>query len=509
MQLWKPVQKFARSDIGMLVLLALVSVLLHTLTNGRYGFHRDELASLDDGRNLAWGYVAYPPLTPLLARTAFTLFGPSLIGLRFAATLALSFVIILTGLMARELGGKRFAQITAAIAAALAPVALFHASVLMYSSFDYLWWVLTAYFVVRLLKSENPRWWLAIGASIGLGLMTKYTMAFLAAGVLIGILFTGARRHLRSPWFWGGIAVCFLVFLPNLIWQTHHNFATLEFLKSIHARDVGLGRADGFLHRQLWSDTAVMSVPLWLAGLYYLFFVPGGKRYRMLGWMFVVPCAALLLARGRDYYLAPAYPMLIASGAVWLERWMHAGSPGRETWVRETTWQSLLINGVMVIALVLRLPSPASGWWNFCDRLNGGNFSEEFGWQEMTETIAGIRDSLPAADRAQLGILAGDAGEAGALNLYGPAYGLPRANSGSNSHWLRGYGDPPPQTVIAVGFSRDFYLAQSFESCTLAGHLANRYAIRNAAVGDYTDVFVCRNLRQPWPEFWKTFRWFG
>ena len=502
-------QKIAQSEISSLLLLAALSILLHTLTNGRYGFHRDELASLDDGRNLAWGYVAYPPLTPFLARIAFTLFGPSLIGMRFSATLALSAVIVLTGLMARELGGSRFAQITGAVAAAISPVALFHASVLMYTSFDYLWWVLTAYLVIRLLKSDDPRWCLAIGAAIGTGLMTKYTMAFLAVGVLAGILFTSARRHLRSPWFWCGVAVCILIFLPNLVWQIHHDFATLQFLKSIHARDVGLGRADGFLYKQLWSNTAVMSVPVWLAGLYFLFFAPAGKRYRMLGWMFVVPFLALFLARGREYYLAPAYPMLIAAGAVWIEQWMHAGSPARQASVRATTWQSLLINGAIVILMVLRIASPASAWWNFSDNLNGGNFSEEFGWKEMTATVAEIRDSLPAADRAQLGILAGDAGEAGALNLYGPAYGLPRATSGSNSHWLRGYGDPPPQTVIAVGFSPDFFIAQSFESCTVAGHLTNRYGIRNAAIGDYTDVFVCRNLLQRWPEFWRTFRWFS
>ncbi len=501
--------RIARSEIGSLLLLAALSIILHTLTNGRYGFHRDELASLDDGRHLAWGYVAYPPLTPLLARIAFSLFGPSLIGMRLSATLALSTVIVLTGLMARELGGRRFAQFFAAVAAAISPVALFHGSVLMYTSFDYLWWVLTAYLVVRLLKSEDSRWWIAIGVVIGAGLMTKYTMAFFAAGVLIGVLCTGARRHLRSPWFWCGIAVCVLIFLPNLIWQIHHDFATLQFLKSIHARDVGLGRTDGFVHKQFWSNTAVMSVPLWLAGLYFLFFTAAGKRYRMLGWMFVVPFLALFLARGREYYLAPAYPMLIAAGAVWIEHWMHAGSPARQAWVHATTWQSLLINGVIVILIVLRIPSPASAWWNFSDNLNGGNFSEEFGWKEMTGTVAAIRDSLPIADRAQLGILAGDAGEAGALNLYGPAYGLPRATSGSNSQWLRGYDNPPPQTVIAVGFSPDFFIAQSFESCTLAGHLTNPYGIRNAAIGDYTGVFVCRNLRQPWPEFWKQFRWFS
>jgi len=504
-----PWQRIIRNDLTPLILLALASILLHTLTNGRYGFHRDELASLDDGRHLAWGYVAYPPLTPLVARVAFELFGTSLLGFRLSATLALGIVIVLTGLIARDLGGTRFAQLVAAVAAAISPVALFHASVVMYTSFDYLWWVLTACLVVRLLRSEDARWWLAIGAAIAAGLMTKYTMAFLAAGVLAGVFFTRARRYLRCLWFWAGIALCVFLVLPNFLWQLHHNFATLEFLKSIHARDVGLGRADGFLHKQLWSNTAVMSVPLWLAGLYYFFFVPEGKRYRALGWMFLVPFLLLLFANGREYYIAPAYPMLIAAGAVFVEQWAAARSVAHQEWLKSTARHALAINGVMVMLVVLRFPSPGTGWWRFCDQLNGNNFSEEVGWQEMVASIATVRDSLSAEDRSRLSILAGDAGEAGAVNLYGSAYGLPRAISGSNSHWLRGYGDPPPQTVITVGSPRDLYLERFFESCVLAGHLSNRYGITNAAVGNYTDLFVCRNLRQPWPEFWKDFHWFG
>ena len=172
-----------------------------------------------------------------------------------------------------------------------------------------------------------------------------------------------------------------------------------------------------------------MSVPLWLAGLYYLFFVPMGKRYRMLGWMFVVPFLTLFLSREDANTISLlAYPMLIAAGAVWIEHWA-ASSPNRMAWLHSTTWHALAINGIIVALVVLRIPSPGSGWWRFSDTLNGGNFSEEFGWQEMTATVAQIRDSLSATDRAQLGILAGDAGEAGALNLYGPAYGLPRASA--------------------------------------------------------------------------------
>ncbi|MGD0457678.1 MAG: glycosyltransferase family 39 protein [Terriglobia bacterium] len=500
-------QKIASSDSGILVLLALFSILLHTLTNGQYGFHRDELARLDDARYLAWGYVVYPPVTPFIARLALTFFGPSLVALRFFAALAQGIAMVLTGLMAGELGGKRLAQLVAAIAAAIAPVAFASGALFQYVSFDYLWWVLTAYLMIRLLKSEDPRWWLGIGAAIGAGMMTKYTMAFLVAGIVGGVLLTAARRYLRSPWLWCGVALSILIFLPNLIWQIHHSFVSLEFLKSIHARDVRVGHTDGFLLGQLWKSSNVVTVPLWLAGLYYFFAVPAGKRYRLIGWMFVIPLAAFFFAKGRDYYPAPAYPMLLAAGAVWGEQWAGTLSPARARRVRATTWRAFAISGALVAVVVLPIAPLGSRWWIVANKLND-NFNEEIGWPAMAETVAHIRDSLPREDRARLGILAGDAGEAGAINLYGSAYGLPRAISGSNSHWFRGYGDPPPQTVIAVGLSRGV-LDWAFESCESTGHLTNRYGIKNSAIGDNTDVFACRRLRQPWPEFWKQFRWFG
>ena len=156
-------------DFGILVLLALAVVLLHTLTNGQYGFHRDELLTFSNARHLDWGYVVYPPMTPFLARVELELFGTSLRGFRFFAAVSQGLVLFLTGLAARELGGKRQAQLLAALATAIAGPSLVAGWFLGYTSFDYLWWVLVAYFVIRLLKSDDPRWWVAIGAAIGLG----------------------------------------------------------------------------------------------------------------------------------------------------------------------------------------------------------------------------------------------------------------------------------------------------------------------------------------------------
>ena len=501
-------RKLASSDLAVLVLLATAGVLLHTVTNGQYGFHHDELATLDDARSLAWGYVAYPPLTPFLARIAFILFGPSLIALRFFAAVALGLVLVLTGLMARHLGGGRQAQIVAALAAAIGGVAFSGGTLFMYVSFDYLWWVAAAYFMVRLLASDDPRWCLAVGAAIGLGMLTKYTMIFLAVGIAAGFLFTPARRYLRSPWLWCGIALAFVIFLPNFLWQIRHHLVSLDFLKSIHARDIRIGRTDTFVLDQFWIATNPPTVPLWLAGLFYLFATQDGKRYRPIGWMFIIPFVLFVIGRGRGYYMAPAYPMLLAAGAVWGERWVASLSSRRALVIRRTTWMALAIGALVDAAIVLPIAPPGSLLWRFADKAHGGDFNEEIGWPELVQTIASIRDSLPVEERSRLGILAGDSGQAGAINLYGgPALRLPRAICGMNSHWLRGYGDPPPETVIVVGMSREF-VQSAFEFCQIAGHVSNRFGIENSAIRD-TDIFVCHSLRQPWPLFWQGFQYYG
>ena len=193
----------------------------------------------------------------------------------------------------------------AALAAAIGGVAFSAGTLFQYVSFDYLCWVAAAHFMVRLLTSDDPRWYLAVGIAIGLGMLTKYTMMFLVVGIAAGFLFTPARRYLRSPWLWCGIALAFVIFLPNCIWQIRHHFVSLNFLKSIHARDIRVGRTDTFVLDQFWTATNPPTVPLWLAGLFYLFATQDGKRYRPIGWMFIVSFALFVIGRGRGYYMDP------------------------------------------------------------------------------------------------------------------------------------------------------------------------------------------------------------
>jgi 4-amino-4-deoxy-L-arabinose transferase-like glycosyltransferase len=358
------------SDVAILVYMALGTVLLHALTGGRYGFQRDELATLDDARHLAWGYVAYPPVTPFFGRLSLLLFGTSLAGFRFFAALAEAAAVVLTGLMARELGGNRGAQLVAAAAAI--PFCIGGGALMQYVSFDYLCWVLTAYFVLRLLKSDDPRWWIAIGSAIGLGMLSKYTMGVFVAGLTAGVLLTNARRYLASKWLWLGIAASIVIFLPNLIWQAQHGFISLDFLRQIHERDVRIGRARYFLPEQL--EFTLLGFPLWLAGLYYYLFSPAGRRFRALGWMYLVPLLLLVIAKGRGYYLAAAYPMLYAAGAVRLEQWL--GSRRRPSLARAMVWTALVADMAVAAAIMLPIEPVNSTWWNLAVKLNE-DFREE------------------------------------------------------------------------------------------------------------------------------------
>jgi len=491
------------SDLALLIYLGLATIIVHLIAGGYYGFHRDELATLDDARHLAWGYVAYPPITPVFARLALTLFGTSLVGFRFFASLAQAAAVVLTGLMARELGGRRGAHLVAAAAAV--PFCLAAGALMQYVSFDCLYWVLTAYFVVHLLTSDDPRWWVAIGAGIGIGMMTKYTMGFFALGIVVGVLLTPTRRHLRSKWLWIGVALSVLLPAPNLIWQAQHHFISLDFLREIHARDVRIGRTKDFLPDQL--KMTLLAFPLWIAGLYFCLISSAGRRLRMLGWMYVVPLVLFVIAKGRGYYLAAAYPMLYAAGAVWGEQWLKSVTQLWRGTMRALAWTALVADVVLVGVIAMPAAPVNSSRWKFAAR-NNGDLLEELGWPELTETVAQIRDSLPAPDQVRVGILAGNYGEAGAINLYGPKYGLPPAISGINSFWERGYGDPPPEVLIVLGISRRF-LDRNFSSCEVAGHTPNPYNIKNEETRDHPDIYVCRGLRQSWPEFWKNFRYYG
>ena len=493
----------SRIDNAMVFGIAAAVSLVHLLTNSRYGFHRDELQTLSDALHLDWGFVAYPPFTPFVQRISLGIFGPSLVGLRLFSVIAQAAAVVMTGFMTRELGGGRLAQVTATLAVALSPLPLFEGTEFQYTTFDYLWWVLIAFFVIRLLRTEDSRWFLAIGATVGVGLMTKYTMCFYGAGIAGGLMLTRARRFLTSGWFFCGGALAVAICLPNLVWQARHGFISLHFLQHIHARDVSQGRANGWVQDQFRICANLAAAPLWIAGLVCFF---RDQRYRMLGWMYVIPLLLFVVGKGRGYYLGAAYPMLIAMGAAAGERWIASLSPRRRLLVESAFFTGLLAYGLLLGAMIIPLAS--QGALKEFALKNNGDLREEIGWNELVKTVADIRDSLPVEQRKSARVLVGNYGEQGAIEILGSAYHLAPPLSGTNSAWLRGYPIPPPSTLIVVGWSRKG-ADETFDSCRLAGHNKNPYGVENEESRDHPDIFVCGAPRKSWDEFWKEYQNFG
>jgi hypothetical protein len=491
------------TDTVVLLGIAACVALLHLLTNNRYGFHRDELQFLSDARHLDWGFVAFPPFTPFIQRIGLAFFGLSMVGLRLFAVLAQAAVIVMAGLMTKKFGGARLAQCTAALAVAFSPVPLFEGTEFQYTSFDLLWWTLIAYFTVCLLKSENPRWWLAIGIAIGLGLETKYAIAFYIAGIFAGLIFTRARRFLKTGWFWAGVALAFLIFLPNLMWLARHDWVSYHFLQHIHARDVGEGRAKGFLSGQFLICANLAAAPIWFAGIIGFLL---NRRYRMLAWMYLVPFALFWIARGRNYYIAGAYPMLFAMGAVVVERWLRTLPQwGRRT-VETVYFAAFAFVSAYICAVIL--PLATSGPLKNFALSHSYDLREEIGWNDLVRTVSQIRDSLPPDEQAHLGITTANYGEFGAIDILGRAYGLPEPIGTTNSEWLWGYPSTPPTTIIVLGLG-PARANSIFTGCRLAGHNSNSEGVRNEESVDHPDIFVCGPPRLSWPQLWKNHQDFG
>ena len=299
--------------------IALAKLVFHIYINNRYGYFRDELGYMACGDRLQWGYVDQPPMVPFLVHFSRTLLGDSLRSIRFFPALASSFLIVQTAVLARELGGRRYAVILSAVCALVAPQYLSNGSLLGTNCLEPNFWMGCAYFVILAIKRGNPRYWLWFGVCAGLGLENKYSIAIFGLGIVVGLLLTEHRRFLLDQWIWIGGVAAFLIFLPNVLWNIHNHWPFAELMHNIRAdgRDVVLGPFDYFFQQMLLVN--VLAAPIWLVGLFVLLFSARLKPYRVLGWCYLACYAFFFFAHGKNYYLAPVYPMLLAAGAVVIE----------------------------------------------------------------------------------------------------------------------------------------------------------------------------------------------
>ncbi len=500
--------KWIESDQAIAFCFAVSACLIHFLLNGRYGYFRDELYYAACGQHLAWGYVDQAPLIAVIARVSRGLFGDSLHALRFFPALAAGAKILLTGWIVHELGGRRYAQILAATAMLVCPIYLTMDNFLSMNAFEPVFWMLCAAISLRIVRTGHQRLWLLFGLVAGLGILNKHSMLVFGFAFFLALLATRQRSLLREPLIWAGAAVSFLIFLPNLIWEINNHWPTIEILKNVDRNKNAHISWLAFIVQQAFL-VHPLAAPICLAGLWYFLRSRQGAPYRFLGWTYVFILAQFLILRGRIYYLAPAYPMLFAAGAVAIEAWI--GEAGRQ-WIKKAILVPLVMGGMVAAPLALPiLPiNAAAAYARFWDvervqveREPSGKlpqmYADMMGWRHQVRVVAGVFRSLPVAERSQVAILAKNYGQAGAIDYFGPAAGLPRAISGHNNYYLWGPRQYDGQVVIAVGMPIGD-LKPIFGQIDLAATIVNGYAIPEE---NNLPVYICRRpkmtLRQAWP----------
>ncbi len=494
--------------VGVLIALCAAKLLLHLFTSVRhYGYFRDELYYLDLARHLDWGYVDCAPLIAVYAKVAL-LMGGSLAALRILPALAGAALIALTILIARELGGNRYAQFLAGLCILLCPSILVTDSLLTMNAFEPLYWMGCILVIARILRTEDSRLWIWFGVLAGLGLENKHSTLFFGFAVAVALLLTHHRREFAKPWIWIAFAIAIALFLPNVIWEAHRHFPTIEDLENVRreGKNVVLGPL-AFVKQQIIVMDPILLL-VWFPGLIWLL---RDRRWRVLGLTFAVFFVTMEISHGKDYYVFPMYPMLFAAGAVLIAGWL----ANRAAWTRAAV--------VAVIVLATAPLIPMATWMLPPERLLAYQtaigfkpakqevhmesllmqpIADQFGWPEMVRQVADIYKSLSPDERAQTGIWAGNYGEAGAVNLFGPQYGLPTAYSRHQNHW---YWGPPPQVyrnLIVIRWS----LEDVKDSCT--SYQAFDHYDRFGMGEENSPVYLCRgvkfNIQKIW---WHSHHW--
>jgi hypothetical protein len=499
------------SGPAIVLYIAGAKLLLHLLTAGRYGIFRDEMYYLACSQHLAWGYVDHPPMAVFIAWFARHVFGESPLGLRLPPALAGAALVWMTGKLAREMGGGRFAQALAALSVLVVPIYAILDHWLTMNAFEPLLWMACVWCVLRSINTGNDRYWLWFGLLAGVAFETKYAIAFLLAGILAGVLLTPERRILKSRYLWLGVLACALISLPNLLWQVRNHFPFLELIHNVRMsnRDVVRGPL-AFIGDQAMIMQPIL-FPLWIGGLLWLLLARDGRRYRVLAWAFLVVVTLFIVLHGKNYYVTPVYPMMFAAGAAGFEQITSSrrrlGMSARAGYVA-----LIVITGALLAPLFCPILSPEhfvryQKWIGLqpptAENQNNGPlpqyFADEFGWEDMVRQVARVYHGLPADEQARTAIFSNGWGEAAAVDFYGPKYGLPRAISRHNNYWLWGPGNYTGEIVIVLRSSGRGD-REHFASVEDMGMVQHPYSRRD----EWFHIWLCRgpkfNLQQVWPQ---------
>jgi hypothetical protein len=509
-------QSFWRNGMAAAAGTAAASFVVHFYFNNRYDYFRDEFDYIICGSHPAWGYVDQPPLLPILVRICRAIFGDSLRSIRLIPAVSNAALIVLTGMIARELGGKRFAVLLSALTVLVAGIYLSGGNLLTSNCcLEGLLWTGCIYCAILAAKRNEPRYWVWFGLIAGIGLQEKYSILVLGFGIVIGLLLTGQRRFLFNKWIWIGGVTAFLIFLPNLIWNIQNHFPFVQLMRNIkaEARDVVLSPWQYFAQQALLLNP--LTAYIWIIGVLALLFAKRFKPYRFLGWAYLVGLTTFIVVHGKNYYLAPIYPVLLAAGAIVIDDGIDRF---RQSWLKPAIAVITVASGAIFAPLAIPV-LPVDQFITYMDRLPikvprsehshmravlPQHYADQFGWHEIVSETKVAWNRIPAAERNDCGIFAQDYGQAGAIDFLGPKFGLPQSLSGHQSWWLWGPRGYSGNCLIVLDDDRET-LEKLFDRVEFVGRTPdNPYALEKALT-----VFICHGskfgtMADLWP---KVKRW--
>ncbi|MGD8413418.1 MAG: glycosyltransferase family 39 protein [Candidatus Latescibacterota bacterium] len=490
----------------LLLIPAAVQLLLHLFTNGRYGIFRDEYYYLACAARPAWGYVDQPPFSIWVLTAWKAVFGDSVQSIRVLPALCGSGLIVLTGAVAAQLGGGRWAQVLAAVASGIGAAGLVIAGFYSMNCYDILFWTGVYYLLIRIARTGDGRLWPWLGLVLGVGLFNKVGLLVWGLALVIGLAATKHRRHFldRRMYLGGLIAVVFM--LPYLLWNFANDWPTLEFIENAKRYKIAAFSPLGFLSENI-LEANPLTVPMWLGGLLWLFIAKRARRFRIVAIMVVVTWIVLVLQKSKPYYFASSFPVMMAAGGVAWERWTGGRRWG---WVRWALAVVLLAGLVIFMPLALPVLSP-EGVDAYQKKLGivpstgevGADaelpqyFSDRFGWENLARTVSHVYTELPEDERDNCIVWGRNYGHAGSLEYWSRKYELPPVFSTHNNYWFWGPPDDDVDVVIVIGGSRESL--KEFARDVREAAIAETPFARESRL----TIWVCKGLRRPIGEIWQ------
>jgi 4-amino-4-deoxy-L-arabinose transferase-like glycosyltransferase len=486
------VRRWWQRPTAPLLVIAAAKLVVHLATNGVYGFHRDEMYYVISGQHPALGYVDYPLVTPMLARLDTSIFGISPWALRLFPALAGAAIVVLAGLCAREMGASRGIMILASLVTLLCPLLLGANWLFETVTFDQVTWLIALYLLLRIIRTGDRRLFILLGVDLGVGLETKLTIIALCIGIVVAVLVSrDLRPSLRTRYPWIGLAIALALFAPNVAWQIANAFPSLTYTLN-HRSDISSSGGPAAFIIDFVLYTGPFILPLWIAGLLFLFRTPA---FRPMGVLTVV-AILVLLPEGKAYYPAPVIPMVLAAGCM---------AVGRIVSLKRRRRVAVLVVAGAVVQLAVLLPAllplvPTSSLHAFKLDALREDFADTVGWPELTSQVAAVYNALPASQRAKTSILASNYGEAAAIDIYGGQEHLPQALSSELTFWFWKPPDVDSTSLVTVGYNPSD-LAPYCGTVTRAGSVVMPDSVVNQEAG--APILICTHLLESINAAWS------